>query len=99
MIDINELRAAKARKKMSLREISEQSGVPRRTVEDVFRSKVRSPRLSTVTAISKVLGVEDGVTLSTDEARLLVAYAALKPATQQTILDMIESLAKGKGAL
>lgn len=98
-MDLTELKSAKARKKMSLRTIAEQSGLPLRTVENIFGGVSKSPRVEAVTAIRKALGLENGVALSADETRLLVAYAALKPATQQTILDMIENFAKEKGEL
>lgn len=51
----------KTRKKqlqLTNQQISEQSGIPKRTIEDFFRGASENPRIDTVEAINRVLGIK-----------------------------------------
>lgn len=57
---MNNLQFYKARKKqlkLTNLQICELSGLPKRTVEDFFRGASANPRIDTVEAINKVLGI------------------------------------------
>ena len=56
-MDIEYLKKIKKQKKMTLDEISEKSGIPKRTIEDIFRGATKHPRIDTMQAIEKALGV------------------------------------------
>lgn len=57
-MDIEYLKKVKKEKKMTLDEISEKSGIPKRTLEDIFRGATKNPRVDTLEAIEKALGIE-----------------------------------------
>lgn len=54
--------------KLTLQEISDISGIPKRTVDQIFSGKTTNPRIDTAQAIEKVLGI--GGTDWTEEERL-----------------------------
>lgn len=91
---IEELRKVKEKKQLSLRQISELSGIPLRTVEDIFCGVTQYPRKDTLLAISNALGIaKTGVTLTETEERLLTAFNALIPPMQELMLNMLENAA------
>lgn len=47
----------KKEKKLTNQNISNLSGVPKRTIEDIFSGSTKSPRADTVEAIEKALGI------------------------------------------
>lgn len=51
------IKQAKKNKKMTLQEIADLSGVPKRTVDDIFSGHTKNPRIDTVQAIERVLGL------------------------------------------
>ena len=90
---IEELQKAKEKKRLTLKQISELSGVPLRTVEDIFRGATQTPHISTLNAIRDALGiVATGVVLTDIEERLLVAFNQLPEVSQNAVIDMIEGL-------
>ena len=94
-MDIQVIKDAKIKKGLTLKQIAEQSGVPIRTVEDIFDRTTTNPRIDTVDAIKKVLDISpDGVILSEMETRLLRAFNALIPNMQNFIISTVEELAE-----
>ena len=57
-MDIEQLKKVKKEKKMTLDEISAKSGIPKRTIEDIFRGATKHPRIDTMQAIERALGIE-----------------------------------------
>ncbi len=51
------LKKAKKDKKMTLQQIAEKSNIPKRTVDDIFSGKTPNPRIDTLQAIEKALGL------------------------------------------
>lgn len=61
MIDIERLKEAKKRMKLTYEELSSISGVPISTIYDLFRGVTTDPRAGTLDAIERALGLsEDG---------------------------------------
>ena len=58
MVSIEELKAAKREKKMTLDELSAASGIAKRTLEDIFRGATKAPRVDTIQAIERALGLD-----------------------------------------
>ena len=56
-MDISNMKARKKELKMTLDEISARSGIPKRTVEDIFRGATKNPRIDTMQAIEQALGL------------------------------------------
>lgn len=70
---------AKKKLKLTNQDISNLSGIPLRTIEPIMCGKVKSPRIDTVEAIERALGLspttfndEDYANGVTDEAKILV---------------------------
>lgn len=59
MVDIETLKTIKKQKKLTLQEIADRSGIPKRTLEDIFRGYTKNPRLDTLQAIERALGIEE----------------------------------------
>ena len=62
--DLSALRARKKQLKLTNEDISNLSGIPKRTVEDIFRGKTEHPRIDTMQAIERALGLEQEKTPS-----------------------------------
>ena len=58
-MDIEFLKQIKKEKKMTLQEISDLSGIPKRTVDGIFSGKTKNPRIDTMQAIERALGIEN----------------------------------------
>lgn len=57
-MDIEYLKKIKKEKKMTLDEISLKSGIPKRTIEDIFRGATKNPRTDTLQSIEMALGIK-----------------------------------------
>ena len=68
-MDIEYLKKLKKEKKMTLQEIADLSGIPKRTVDDIFSGKTKNPRIDTLQAIEKALGIEKAPTDETEGAQ------------------------------
>ena len=74
------------------------------TVQDLFQGRTKSPRIDTVNAIARVLGLQKPVkedesvaanstlVLTDEEARLLAAFKDLIPPMRDYVLEMTEKL-------
>ena len=65
-MDIEYLKKVKKAKKMTLQEISDLSGIPKRTVDGIFSGKTKNPRIDTMQAIERALGIEEEKTPTDD---------------------------------
>lgn len=59
MIDVERLKRAKKEQHLTFEQLSEKSGVPQSTLYDIFRGIRIYPRLDTVQAIERALGLTD----------------------------------------
>lgn len=59
MLDIQRLKEAKKAKKITFDNLSVESGIPVSTIYDIFRGVTTSPRIDTIEAIEKALGLDD----------------------------------------
>ncbi len=56
-MNVEQLKQAKKAKKMTYEQLSEVSGVPISTIYDIFREVTTAPRIDTIQAIEKALGL------------------------------------------
>lgn len=70
MVNIETLKKAKKEKKMTFEQLSESSGIPVSTLYDLFRGVTTAPRIDTMQAIEKALGISSRLEW-TDEERAL----------------------------
>ena len=91
-MDIEYLKKVKKEKKMTLDEISARSGIPKRTLEDVFRGATKHPRIDTVQAIEKALGIEKTPTEETEGANeWMQLYYALTDENKALLVKLVSS--------
>ena len=57
MTSIEQLKIIKKEKKLTLQQIADLSGIPKRTVDDIFSGHTLNPRLDTIQAIERALGL------------------------------------------
>jgi transcriptional regulator with XRE-family HTH domain len=89
MIDIETLKTIKKQKKMTLQDIADRSGIPKRTLEDIFRGYTRHPRLDTLQAIERALGLtqeQDPAPEYTEEERKL--FALIEQLTDDEVAEL-----------
>ena len=81
----------KRRKELGLRyeDLAEKSGVSKRSIEDIFRGYTTSPRIDTVEAIERALGINEKSPPATQEG--VKIPDALKP-YQYAFFEGIEGL-------
>ena len=58
-MNIERLKNAKKEKKLTYEELSKSSGVPLSTIYDLFRGVTTAPRIDTMQAIEKALGLDN----------------------------------------
>lgn len=96
-MEIEKLKQIARNKKITYNVISEKSGLPLNTIKSIFSFRVQNPRIDTLQAIEKALGITEGavdnsVVLTDEELRLLAAYKKLVPSMQEYILGLIEGI-------
>lgn len=74
-MDLTRWIAAKKSNKMTIAEIAEKAGLPKGTVQNIFAGYVPSPRLDTVQAIERALGLNEKRPVLQDEVELDDLYA------------------------
>lgn len=103
-MDIKAIKQELKKRKMSYENLSLQSGVPLNTLKNIFSERTPHPRIDTMQAIERALGLADSSPLDnamveqlTDkEKRLLTAFNALVEPMQDIMLEQIEKMAKVK---
>ena len=91
-MNIEQLKLEKKKRKMTLQQISDLSGIPKRTVDDIFSWHTTNPRIDTIKAIENALGIQPHwtseevkagvgdhpVTLSQEEKEILALFDELE---------------------
>lgn len=57
MSKLETIKAVKKERKLTLQEIADLSGIPKRTVDDIFSGHTKNPRIDTMQAIERALGL------------------------------------------
>ena len=102
-MDILALKNRKKELKMTLDELSEKSGIAKRTIEDIFRGATKNPRIDTMQAIERALGLTMEETqkspqdeLSEGEKMLLDLFNRVPEEQQELVLQMIQVALKSQ---
>lgn len=102
-MDILALKNRKKELKMTLDELSEKSGIAKRTIEDIFRGATKNPRIDTLQAIERALGITTDETqkspqdeLSEGEKMLLDLFNRVPDDQQELVLQMIQVALKSQ---
>lgn len=78
------------RKKMTYKELSELSGVPLDTLNNFFRGKTKYPRIDTMQAIEKALGIAIGQTGISEEDRIAGSEDSTTISVSSAIYEWVE---------
>jgi len=98
-MNIEQLKIIKKNKRMTLQEISDISGIPKRTVDQIFSGKTTNPRIDTIQAIERALGInsdnlpeeiETGFTAQ--EHELITLFRGLSPNLKDFLLQTASTL-------
>ena len=84
------LKLWKERKKVlhwNYERIAKEAGVSKRTIEDIFRGYTPTPRIDTVQAIEKALGLDGGITPEEYEAGVRYTKKVSITADEECVLD------------
>lgn len=103
-MEISEIKALMKQKKITQLQLSEMTGVPIQTLRYIFTGRTLHPRIDTMQAIEKALGLADSSpltnamveTLTNKERRLLRAFNSLLEPMQDIMLEQMEKLAEIK---
>lgn len=90
-MDIEYLKKVKKEKKMKLQEISDLSGIPKRTVDGIFSGKTKNPRIDTMQAIERALGIEEEKTSPEYTEEELQLFALIKQLPNKEAIEQAKS--------
>lgn len=96
-MDILELKKLKKTLKITNEEISARSGIPKRTIEDIFRGKTKNPRIDTMQAIERALGLDEQQKsppseLTEGEKKLIELFNRVPVEKQEIVLQMLRAV-------
>lgn len=89
MLTIEEIKSFMKQNNITYQQLSDKSGIPLNTLKNIFRLKTRNPRIDTMQAIERALGIDAPAPTDapiTDEQRELVAL--LQQMTEDEILEL-----------
>ncbi len=97
---IEEIKQYLKKSKMTYKDLAQICNVPESTLKNLFSGATKNPRIDTMQAIEKALGlIEENKDnqnakeyLTDDEKQLLKAYRSLIPSMKEHLLSMAESL-------
>lgn len=93
-MDILTLKQRKKELKITNDELSEKSGIPKRTIEDIFRGATKNPRIDTMQAIERALGINEKApppNMTEGQNDLLKVYSSLTDENKDLLVKLISS--------
>ena len=79
---------------ITYQQLSNTSGIPLNTLKNIFRGKTKNPRVDTMQAIERALGLNTEVPpteqLTQDEKELLTAYRVLSSSMRAYVLQIVK---------
>lgn len=103
MVSIEDLKKAKKARKITLQQISDLSHIPKRTVDKIFSGATENPRVDTLEAIAKALGLSEEkekkpvaniYELTEKDMELLRLFHQLVPAMQDYAIAALQTMSK-----
>ena len=96
MINVELWEQKKKEKNLTFDELSQISGIPKRTILGIFRKEVLTPRIDTVQAIERALGL-DAVTVEERAAGNVDSAKISVNADQMEWLDIYDEIVEKRG--
>lgn len=101
MIDLTKWKERKNELGLNYEKIAKLAGISKRSVEDIFRGYTKTPRVDTVEAIERALGLRDGglqetarEEISPQEYRLLSAFRSVDAVTRELVIALLENVGR-----
>ena len=94
-MDLELWKKVKKEKKMTLLQISQLSGIPKRTVDDIFAGVTKNPRVDTMQAIEKALGLEKEkapTDLTDGELKLILSLRVMSQEKREMVMSMFNAV-------
>lgn len=91
-MNVEQLKKAKKEQHITYEQLSKTSGVPLSTIYDLFRGVTVAPRVDTVEAIERALGInsfKSTHTLSEQEREIISMYRKLPDKLKQLVIDQL----------
>ena len=88
---IQEIKDYMKKEKITYQALSDKSGIPLNTIKNIFRGKTENPRIDTMQAIERALGIAEEVSeYSEDEKKLLALIAEMTDEETQELSNYID---------
>lgn len=84
MRTIEEIKAYMKQNNITYQQLSDDSGIPLNTLKNIFRLKTRNPRIDTMRAIERALGLDTPAEPQTDNELL----ALLQQMTEEELIEL-----------
>ena len=91
----NFLKKVKKEKKLTIQDISDLSGIPKGSVQNIFCGYVPAPRIDTVQAIEKALGLEKEkapTDLTDGELKLILSLRVMSQEKREMVMSMFNAV-------
>lgn len=95
-MNIEELKAYMKSKGVSQIELSQKTGIPLQTLRKIFSGNVVAPRIDTMQAIYKALGLYEGGEEILVPKELLEDFQSLSEENKQRVIGYIKALTEAK---
>ena len=90
-MDIQKIKSIMKSRKITYEELSAKSKIPLNTLKNIFRGKTLNPRIDTVQAIEKALGInENKIELSEEKKNLLEKIDKMTKEEKQALVSFID---------
>jgi transcriptional regulator with XRE-family HTH domain len=93
-MDVLKIKSIMKSRKITYEELSEKSKIPLNTLKNIFRGKTLNPRIDTVEAIEKALGLDKEVVqgVSDEEKELMELIKQLPNESTKELIEIIKQL-------
>ncbi len=91
-MNLERLKRAKKEKKLTLQQIADESGIPKRTIDDIFSGQTKNPRSDTLEAIERALGIDSEENIWANKKRVGIT------ADEEEMLDVFREIGEKFGA-
>ena len=95
-VNINKMKTRKRQMRLTYEDLSKRSGVPKRTIEDIFAERTVSPRIDTISAIEQALELNESPTTNKDD-ELYNVIQSLSESEKNEVSNFIDFVISKRG--
>lgn len=98
-MEINTLNQIRKIKNITFDELTKISGIPKSTITNILLGRTKHPRIDTLRAIEKALGIEQAqnnksIELNEEETKLITLYRELPKTLKRGVIEFIKQTAQ-----